>query len=99
MRMVPVTMEKITMDPQDVVGMCDENTICVVPIQGVTITGLNDNVKEINDALDKLNAEKGWEICIHVDAATGGFIHPFIDPDTVWGFPFEMGVIYQCFRP
>lgn len=46
------------MDPQDVVGMCDENTICVVPIQGVTITGLNDNVKEINDALDKLNAEK-----------------------------------------
>lgn len=49
-------------------------------------TGLNDNVKEINDALDKLNAEKGWEICIHVDAATGGFIHPFIDPDTVWDF-------------
>mgnify|MGYP000942627376 CR=1 FL=1 len=34
----------------------------------------------------KLNAEKGWEICIHVDAATGGFIHPFIDPDTVWDF-------------
>lgn len=86
MRMVPVTMEKITMDPQDVISMCDENTICVVPIQGVTITGLNDNVKEINDALDKLNTEKGWEICIHVDAATGGFIHPFIDPDTVWDF-------------
>lgn len=86
MRMVPVTAEKITMDPQDVVKMCDENTICVVPIQGVTITGLNDNVKEINDALDKLNTQKGWEICIHVDAATGGFIHPFIDPDTVWDF-------------
>lgn len=86
MRMVPVTAQKITMDPQDVVKMCDENTICVVPIQGVTITGLNDNVKEINDALDKLNAQKGWEICIHVDAATGGFIHPFIDPDTVWDF-------------
>jgi len=86
MRMIPVTAEKITLDPQDVVKACDENTICVVPIQGVTITGLNDNVKEINDALDKLNAEKGWEICIHVDAATGGFIHPFIDPDTLWDF-------------
>ena len=86
MRMVPVTMEKITLDPNDVVKMCDENTICVVPIQGVTITGLNDNVKAINDALDKLNAEKGWEVCIHVDAATGGFIHPFIDPDTLWDF-------------
>ncbi len=86
MRMVPVTMDKITMKAEDVVRMCDENTICVVPIQGVTITGLNDDVEEINDALDKLNAEKGWEICIHVDAATGGFIHPFIDPDTVWDF-------------
>ena len=86
MRMIPVTAEKITLDPQDVIKACDENTICVVPIQGVTITGLNDNVKEINDALDKLNTEKGWEICIHVDAATGGFIQPFIDPDTVWDF-------------
>ena len=86
MRMIPVTAEKITLDPQDVIKACDENTICVVPIQGVTIPGLNDNVKEINDALDKLNTEKGWEICIHVDAATGGFIHPFIDPETVWDF-------------
>ena len=89
MRMIPVTAEKITLDPQDVVKACDENTICVVPIQGVTITGLNDNVKEINDALDKLNTEKGWEICIHVDAATGGFIHPFIDPETIWDFRFK----------
>lgn len=86
MRMVPITRDKITLDPQDVVKMCDENTICVVPIQGVTITGLNDNVQAINDALDKLNAEKGWEISIHVDAATGGFIHPFIDPETLWDF-------------
>ena len=86
MRMIPVTAEKITLDPQDVIKACDENTICVVPIQGVTITGLNDNVKEINDALDKLNTEKGWEIWIHVDAATGGFIHPFIDPETIWDF-------------
>ena len=86
MRMIPVTAEKITLDPRDVIKACDETTICVVPIQGVTITGLNDNVKETNDALDKLNTEKGWEICIHVDAATGGFIHPFIDPETVSDF-------------
>ena len=92
MRMIPVTAEKITLDPQDVIKACDENTICVVPIQGVTITGLNDNVKEINDALDKLNTEKGWEICIHVDAATGGFIHPFIDPETGWGFRLKWGL-------
>lgn len=86
MRMVPITSPKIILDPQDTIKMCDENTICVVPIEGVTITGLNDNVKAINDALDKLNSEKGWEICIHVDAASGGFILPFIAPSVVWDF-------------
>lgn len=86
MRMVPITADKIILDPHDAIKMCDENTICVVPIEGVTITGLNDNVKELNDALDKLNKEKGWEICIHVDAATGGFILPFVNPDLVWDF-------------
>lgn len=86
MRMVPVTMKKIILDPDDAISMCDENTICVVPIEGVTITGLNDNVKALDTALDKLNAKTGWEICIHVDAATGGFILPFIDPATVWDF-------------
>lgn len=86
MRMVPVTMKNITLDPQQVIEMCDENTICVVPIEGVTITGLNDDVKALNNALDKLNERTGWEICIHIDAATGGFILPFIEPDTVWDF-------------
>lgn len=86
MRMVPVTKEKITLDPEDAIKMCDENTICIVPIQGVTITGLNDDVKALNDAVDKLNTKTGWEICIHVDAATGGFILPFINPDVVWDF-------------
>lgn len=86
MRMVPITAEKITMEAEDAIQMCDENTICVVPIQGVTITGLNDNVKKLDAALDKLNKEKGWEVCIHVDAATGGFILPFLDTKTVWDF-------------
>lgn len=86
MRTVPITAEKITLDPADAIALCDENTICVVPIQGVTITGLNDDVKALDAALDKLNARTGWDICIHVDAATGGFILPFIYPDVVWDF-------------
>jgi len=27
--------------------------------------------------VSQLNAEKGWQIGIHVDAASGGFIAPF----------------------
>lgn len=86
MRTVPLTKEKITLDPQGALDMCDENTICIVPIQGVTWTGLNDDVKAINDALDEYNARTGYEIPIHVDAATGGFILPFLQPDLEWDF-------------
>lgn len=49
MREVPLTLDKTTLDPEEALKMCDENTICVVPIQGVTWTGLNDDV----EALDK----------------------------------------------
>lgn len=86
MRTVPLTHEHITLDPQDALKMCDENTICIVPIQGVTWTGLNDDVKAINDALDVYNKKTGYDIPIHVDAATGGFILPFLNPDLKWDF-------------
>lgn len=86
MRMVPVSKKKITLDANDAVAMCDENTICIVPIEGVTLTGLNDEVRELDMAVDKLNAKTGWEVCIHVDAATGGFILPFTEPEVIWDF-------------
>lgn len=86
MRMVPVTREKITLDANAAIAMCDENTICIVPILGVTLTGLNDDVRELDAAVDKLNKAKGWEICIHIDAATGGFILPFTEPELIWDF-------------
>ena len=63
-----------------------ENTICVVPIQGVTWTGLNDDVEALDKALDAYNAKTGYDIPIHVDAASGGFILPFLYPDTKWDF-------------
>ncbi len=86
MRTVPLTLDKITLDPQAVIDLCDENTICVVPIQGVTWTGLNDDVEALDAALDAYNARTGHNIPIHVDAASGGFILPFINPDKKWDF-------------
>lgn len=86
LRQVPVTVDKLTLMPEDLESYCDENTICVVPIMGVTITGFNDDVKGINDTLETINKKNGWEIPIHVDAATGGFILPFVEPDYIWDF-------------
>lgn len=86
MRQVPLTLDKTTLDPEEALKMCDENTICIVPIQGVTWTGLNDDVEALDKALDAYNAKTGYDIPIHVDAATGGFILPFLNPDTKWDF-------------
>ena len=86
MRTVPLTLDKRTLDAQDAIAMCDENTICVVPIQGVTWTGLNDDVEALDAALDKYNARTGYDIPIHVDAASGGFILPFLNPEKRWDF-------------
>ena len=86
MRQVPLTLDKTTLDPEEALKMCDENTICVVPIQGVTWTGLNDDVEALDKALDAYNAKTGYDIPIHVDAASGGFILPFLYPDTKWDF-------------
>ena len=86
MRQVPLTLEKTTLDPQEALKMCDENTICIVPIQGVTWTGLNDDVEALDAALDEFNARTGYNIPIPVDAASGGFILPFLDPERKWDF-------------
>ncbi|MBQ2417624.1 MAG: glutamate decarboxylase [Alistipes sp.] len=86
MRVVPISLEKPTLCPEEAIKMCDENTICIVPIAGVTWTGLNDDIEALDKELDKYNAKTGYDIPIHVDAASGGFILPFIKPEEKWDF-------------
>ena len=86
MRTVPITREHTTLNIDEAIRMCDENTICVVPIAGVTWTGMNDDIEALDKALDKYNAKTGYDIPIHVDAASGGFILPFINPRKKWDF-------------
>ena len=86
MRTVPITLEHPTLDIKEALKRCDENTICIVPIAGVTWTGMNDDIEALNDALDEYNAWTGYDIPIHVDAASGGFILPFLNPGKKWDF-------------
>jgi glutamate decarboxylase len=58
----------------------------VVPTLGVTFTGQYEPVEAVAKALDQLELDKGWDIPIHVDAASGGFLAPFCAPDLVWDF-------------
>lgn len=86
MRTVPISLDKPTLCADDAIKLCDENTICIVPIVGVTWTGLNDDIEALNNELDKYNAKTGYDIPIHVDAASGGFILPFVKPEYKWDF-------------
>jgi glutamate decarboxylase len=74
------------MTADEVLRRCDENTIGVVATLGVTYTLHYEPVEEIALALDDLEEERGIDIPLHVDAASGGFIAPFIHPSVAWDF-------------
>ncbi|GJN27468.1 hypothetical protein PR202_gb15496 [Eleusine coracana subsp. coracana] len=74
------------MDPDEAVRMVDENTICVAAILGSTLTGEFEDAKRLNDLLAVKNRRTGWDTPIHVDAASGGFIAPFLYPELEWDF-------------
>ncbi|MCB2188953.1 MAG: glutamate decarboxylase [Deltaproteobacteria bacterium] len=86
LREIPMQGERLIMTPEVVAAYCDENTIGVVPTLGVTHTCQYEDVAGICQTLDALQKEKGWDIPVHVDAASGGFLAPFHDPDLVWDF-------------
>jgi Pyridoxal-dependent decarboxylase conserved domain len=86
LRQVPCEGHRLLMSPGEVVKRCDENTIGVVPSLGVTYTLQYEPVREIAVALDDLEEERGLDIPLHVDAASGGFIAPFIHPSLAWDF-------------
>lgn len=85
-RYVPLTEDRYVIDPEEALSLVDENTIGVVAILGSTYTGEYEPVAEIDALLAQKNAETGWEVPIHVDAASGGFVAPFASPDLKWDF-------------
>jgi glutamate decarboxylase len=85
-RYVPLTENRFILGVDEALELIDENTIGVVGILGSTYTGEFEPIQELNDALEKLNVETGWDVPIHVDAASGGFVAPFIYPKLQWDF-------------
>jgi glutamate decarboxylase len=84
-RLVPVG-PATHLTAEGAVAHCDENTIGVVAIMGSTFDGAYEPVLDIANALDALAVRGGPDVAIHVDAASGGFVAPFIDTDLVWDF-------------
>ena len=85
-RQVPMAKDRYVIDVDAAIALCDENTIGVVGILGTTYTGHFEPIEAINDAVVALNDRTGWQIAVHVDAASGGFVAPFAYPDLKWDF-------------
>jgi glutamate decarboxylase len=88
-RIVPLQKGKYTIGPEDVRPHVDENTIGVAAVLGTTFTGHKDDVVGINDLLVRMKNEQGLDVPLHVDAASGGFVWPFLYPDSEWDFRLE----------
>lgn len=88
-RIIPLKEDKYIITAEDVEPLLDENTICVGTILGTTFTGEYDEIEEINELLLKIKKEKGWDIPIHVDGASGGFVSMFLDNGIKWDFELE----------
>jgi glutamate decarboxylase len=86
LREIPMESGRLLMTPDEVLKRCDENTIGVVPTLGVTFNGRFEPVRQVSEALDRLQAEAGLDIPIHVDGASGGFLAPFCAPELEWDF-------------
>jgi glutamate decarboxylase len=88
-RFVKCEGNRFIIDPKKAAELCDENTIGIVCIMGSTFDGSYEPVLKVSEELDKLQKEKGLDISIHVDGASGAFIAPFLDPKLKWDFRVE----------
>jgi glutamate decarboxylase len=85
-RLVPMEGNRFHLTAGQIADHVDENTIGVVAVLGSTFDGSYEPVKEIAEELDRIQAERGIDIPLHVDGASGGFVAPFIQPELEWDF-------------
>ncbi|MET0127721.1 MAG: pyridoxal-dependent decarboxylase, partial [Solirubrobacterales bacterium] len=64
-------------------------TIGVAAVVGTTFTGHADDVVGINDYLVGRREQDGLDVPLHIDGASGGFVWPFLHPDSPWDFRLE----------
>jgi glutamate decarboxylase len=94
-RYVPLEGDVFHLTADRLLDHVDENTIGVVAVLGSTMDGTYEPVQEICAALDGYETDSGVDVPVHVDAASGGFIAPFIQPDLVWDFRLDRVVSIQ----
>ena len=85
-KMLPVLTEQSIVDLKKLNKLIDQNTIAICCTLGSPTTLGFDDIKGVNQLLEQFNLQHKICIPIHVDAASGGFVAPFIYPKINWGF-------------
>jgi glutamate decarboxylase len=85
-RVAPMEEGRYTIGAEQVEPLLDERTIGVAGLLGTTFTGQIDDLASIDALLSRVESERGWRIPLHIDAASGGFIVPFSQPQQEWDF-------------
>lgn len=88
-KLIPLHVERLTINAGEVLERVDENTICVVGVLGTSYSFDYDPIEAINDCLVTYKQETGIDIPLHVDGASGAFIAPFLNPEICWDFRLE----------
>ncbi len=87
-RLIFPTRDRFTLDPEEIREAVDEHTLGVVCIMGNHYGGHYDPVWEVDKVLTEINRERAFQLGIHVDAASGGFVAPFQDLPA-WDFRLQ----------
>jgi tyrosine decarboxylase/aspartate 1-decarboxylase len=75
--------DRYQMDIEDLKEKLDENTACIVTSAGSTELGIIDPIEEISDIVD-------GKFIVHVDAAFGGFVIPYLSHLKKYKFDFSL---------
>ncbi|MBT7242222.1 MAG: hypothetical protein HN879_02245, partial [Flavobacteriaceae bacterium] len=85
-RLISPSSSSFKIQADQISNLVDDHTIGVVCIMGNHYGGQYDPVNEINSIIEEINRERDFQVGIHVDAASGGFIAPFQDDLPPWDF-------------
>jgi glutamate decarboxylase len=85
-RIVPMQEHRYTIGADEIESLIDENTIAVTGLLGTTFTGQMDDLASIDALLVRLASERELHVPLHIDAASGGFVIPFSEPELAWDF-------------
>jgi tyrosine decarboxylase/aspartate 1-decarboxylase len=81
-RVVPLD-ENFKMDVSKIEDLITENTMAIVAIAGTTELGLIDDIEKISEIA------YSHDIYLHIDAAFGGFVIPFLDDEHKGDLTFD----------